>query len=191
MISYPYRFFQIAGIVLLLSGCSPLGTQTGPPIASPPASAFLLEADVFPKGWVPSPEDEKGEIVAGRDFHLPTVAGHAYQEIHRRPNDWLASEKYKVYLEGEINVRKFAPPPEITFHSKIADEYYFACGVDRIPSCGMVARYHNYFVFFYFDLFTKEQPEGLTYAEIEHVLEAFEAKVTDLFSVPAEATSVK
>lgn len=76
----------------------------------------------------------------------------------------------------------FAAPPQITFQSKIADEYYFACGVDIISSCGMVARYHNYFVFLYFDLATKEQPGGLTYSEIEHVLEAFEAKVIDLFS---------
>jgi hypothetical protein len=176
--------------MLFLAGCGPRGTQADPPVASPSASAFLLDSTVFPEGWV-GDTSKMSETLGDRDFSKPGVAGHAFQEIYRYPNDWSASQKYKVYLEGEINVRKFTPPPEITFRSKIADEYYFACGVDLIPSCAMVARYHNYFVFFYFDLYTKEQPEGLTYAEIEHVLEALEARVTNLFSVPTETTPIK
>ena len=189
MTSYANRFFQTTWITILLAGCSIFETQPSISIASPPANAFLLEADVFPKRWV-SFSDENGTIVAGRSFGIANEPGKAFQEVYRRPNDNEASMKYKVYLRGEFN-KSFASTPEITFQSKIADEYYFACGVDVVPSCGMLARYHNYFVYFYFDLSTKEEPGGLTYSEIEHVLEALEAKVSNALSISTNPTPTK
>lgn len=200
MITRLNYFFHIIVIVFLLVSCAPARTQSNPSVESPAASAFLLNVDVFPEGWVlsPSSPSDETEIYGTRDFGNPNVAGHSFQDIFRRPNDWSASDKYKVYLEGEFNTSTehqpsvpYTPPPEITFRSKIADEYYFACGVEMIASCKMIARYHNYFVFFFFDLDTKEQPGGLTYGEIEHVLEAFEAKVTVLFKITSEVTPIK
>jgi hypothetical protein len=171
--------------------------QPNTPVPTIPSSAFLLDVNVFPNGWA-SESDEKGVIVAGRDFYLPNAPGHSFQEIYRRPNDKKASEKFKVYLDGEFNVSAkyqpavpFAPPPEIAFKSKIADEYYFACGVDQAPQCKLLARYRNYFVFFYFDLSTNESPGGLTYSEIEYVLEALEAKASNALSASPDTTSTK
>jgi hypothetical protein len=181
MMSYTNRFFRIAWIAILLTGCNLYSSQSKTPVVvSPPASAFLLDSDVFPKGWT-FESDEQGVIVAGRDFYLPNASGHSFQEVFRRPSENEASKKYKVYLEGEFN-KSFTSTPEITFKSKIADEYYFACGVDVVPSCKMLARYHNYFVYFYFDLITNKEPGGLTYSEIEHVLKALESKVSDAFN---------
>ncbi|MCS7017412.1 MAG: hypothetical protein NZM42_15015 [Gemmatales bacterium] len=89
------------------------------------------------------------------------------------------------YTESEVRrpFVPFAPPAEITFESQIADEYYFACGVDVVHQCQMLARYRNYFVYFYFDVTTQQDPGGLTYAEIERVLRALEDKVAALLNV--------
>ena len=188
MIRYLYCCLKITGIVFLLAGCA-----SGPTVAvaSPSPREFLLGADVFPAGWDgPSfSQDEESEVMSTRSFYKPNEVGHAYQDIYRRSNDWSASDQYKTYLESDF--KSLVPPAEIAFRSKIADEYYFACGVDLVTTCRMIARYHNYFVYFYFDLSTKEQPGGLTYAQIEHVLEAFENRVTTLFRVQSTATPVK
>lgn len=95
----------IAGIALFLAGCSLPGIQPSAPLASPPASAFLLGIDVFPKRWAYY-SDEKGEIVARRFFGIRDEPGQAFQEVYRRSNDQEASEKYKVYLEGEFSISK-------------------------------------------------------------------------------------
>jgi len=192
MMSYTSRFLQVALIAIILTGCNLSRLQSKTPVAaSPPASAFLLDSDVFPRGWT-FESDEQGVIVAGRDFYLPNAYGHSFQEVFRRPNDNEASKKYKTYLSGEFNVSgarqpaiPFVPPPEITFKSNIANEYYFACGVDVIPQCKMLARYRNYFVYLYLNLSTNTEPGGLTYSEIEHVLEALESKVSDAFNISA------
>lgn len=188
MRAHLHCFFQQMLILFLLVGCTTFGAQSSQPVASPAAAAFLLGIDAFPKGWVSSIY-EQSEFVGGQDFYKPKIAGHAFQDIYRHPNDGSASDKYRIYLESEFKVSTvrqpfvpFAPPPEVRFQSKVADEYYFACGIEMIASCKMIARYRNYFVFFYFELATKEQ-SGLTYAEIEHVLEAFETKVNALFSI--------
>jgi hypothetical protein len=197
MISNLYRLFTIIGTTFLLVGCSIFKLQPSVPVPTIPASAFLLEADVFPKKWV-SFSDESGVMVAGRSFGIPNAPGQVFQEVYRRPNNKKASEKFEVYLEGEFNVSikyqpavPFAPPLEIPFKSKIADEYYFACGVNEVPQCKMLARYRNYFVFFYFDLSTKESLGGLTYSEIEHVLESLESKVSEALSASTDATPTK
>lgn len=182
------HFFQIAGVAILLAGCNLYTAQPKTSVSSTPASAFLLDASVFPTGWV-SYSDDPGTIVAGRDFGIANVPGHSFQEVYRRPSNDDASKKYKVYLAGEFNVSgthqpavPFALPGEITFKSKIADEYYFACGVDVIPQCKMLARYQNYFVFLYFDVSTKKSLGGLTYPEIERVLESLEIKVSNVLN---------
>jgi hypothetical protein len=180
-----------------LVGCNTVSSQPSTSATQIPASAFLLGSNVFPSGWK-FESSEDGIIVAGRDFYLPKAYGHSFQEIYRRPNDNEASKKFKVYLEGEFNVsgthqpaQPFSLPPEITFKSKIADEYYFACGIDVIPQCKMLARYQNFFVFLYFDLSTKNELGGLTYTEIQRVLEALEAKASDLLSDSNNITPTK
>lgn len=184
-----FRFLQSIIALLLLASCSIL--QSSMPAESAPANALLLEPDVFPNGWT-FESDEMGVIVAGRDFYLPNAYGHSFQEIYQRPSNYQAHQKFKTYLEGEFNVSiedqssvPFTSPSEITFKSQIADEYYFACGVNEIPQCKMLARYQNYFAFFYFELATTE-PGGLTYSEIEDVLEAFEAKVSEALNISSE-----
>ena len=162
-------------------------------LVPPRASALLLEVDVFPKRWSAF-SDENGTIVATRSYYIPHEPGQVFQEVYRRPTAEDASEKFKEYLSGSFNESKirqpfvpFSPPPEITFQSQIADEYYFACGVDEAPQCKMLARYRNYFVYFYFDVSIEESRGGLTYPEIVTVLEALEAKVLSVLSNSIDA----
>lgn len=168
----------------------------------PPMSAddLLLDVDAFPEGWNSSPcdtnlckQDSSGITAAERDFYLPNIPGHVYQEVFHFPDDGQAKDKFAVYMSGNFNeadVRQpfvpFTPPPEITFKSKIADEYYLACGIDVIPQCKLLSRYENYFVYFYFDLSTGEERGGLTYSQIEKVLEALEVHASNKLIIVAE-----
>lgn len=86
---------------------------------------------------------------------------------------------------------RFAPPAEISFQSKVADEFYMACGWWRWAYCEVIARYRNYVV----DLRMDQQAElegnksyGLTYAEVETIIKAMDAKFAEaLDSLPTPA----
>jgi|CXWL01.1.fsa_nt_gi hypothetical protein len=195
--------WQFMWVLIIAVACNTLNVQMSTPVASIPAIDFLLEANMLPAGWEASPCDTSlcrdgggGDTAAERDFYLPNAPGHALQEVYRFSDERAASDKFKVYMEGNFNeseVRQpfvpFAPPQEITFKSQVADEYYFACGVDVIPQCKMLARYQNYFVYFYFDHATEQEPGGLTYAEIERVLEALEGKVAALLTASSASAT--
>ena len=193
---YIFLLWQFTLGLLVAIGCNVTSRSTSTPIASIPAMAFLLEANVFPDSWKASLCDTRlcrdgdgGNTAAERDFYLPNASGHAFQEVYRFSDERVAGDKFKVYKDANFNESRihqpfvpFTPPPEITFESQIADESYFACGVDVVPQCKMLARYRNYFVYFYFDHVTEDEPGGLTYTEIEQILKALDDKVIALLN---------
>jgi hypothetical protein len=64
--------------------------------------------------------------------------------------------------------------------------------VDVIPQCKLLARYRNYVVFFYFAHAVEGDPNGgLTYLEIEHVLETLETQVSNVLSTSTDTTPAK
>jgi hypothetical protein len=182
----------------LMTNCSRVTEPQKPPSDSVSASALLLEPISFPDGWAGSPCDTSlcrqgggGVTAAERDFYRAEAPGHVLQEVYRFLDNQAASHKFSVYRatdfdkpEMSFHYEPLAPPPEISFRSQIADEYYFACGVEDVPLCRMVARYRNFFVYIYFDHATEKNAGGLTYSQIEHVLEALETKVAQALDIP-------
>jgi hypothetical protein len=98
-----------------------------------------------------------------------------------------AQTKFQTYREVEFRElqspnRTFRPPPEITYRSPIADEYYLGCGIDEVPACRAIMRYGNYFIYFYFDI-DDGQGDGLKMEEVEPILRAMDARVTSVLGV--------
>ena len=73
----------------------------------------------------------------------------------------------------------FEPPAEFSFQSRVADESYLACGWLRGAQCYVMVRYRNYVTYVILDLegeYEGRVSRGLTYEEIEAVVEAMDAK---------------
>jgi hypothetical protein len=175
-------------LLFFLVGCSGINQSH---MKKVPSKNLLVDISSFPEGWQDTGCTtllcrKSGGVTAARNRYFnPSAAGSAYEEVFRFPDEKGASKKFAVYRNGNFNpspVRSpfvpFVPPEDITFKSKIADEYYLACGMDVISECSMLARYDNYFVYFFFAHWISENPEGLTSSEIQKVLEDLEEKVS-------------
>jgi hypothetical protein len=182
-----YGPLMVVLAILLLCGCT---TSQQNKKESVLATALLLDEKSFPPGWVTDPEDNNGEAYADRTFEGvgSKTPGVSFEEVYVFLTEQGAKKKYTEYVNGEFNqspVRSpfvaFKPPAEINYKSKIADEYYFVCGVDVVPRCELLLRYRNYFILFNFDHATDDYPYGLTYPQIEKVLADLETKLTTEF----------
>lgn len=190
--------WQLIAVLLLTVACNTLSAPTNSPVVSIPAIDFLLEAETFPSGWIATPCDTSlcrnggnGDTAAERFFYLPQAPGQALQEAYRFSSEKTASSKFNVYLESSLgSLSEPFIPSDIQSGSQVADEYYFACGFDdKIPQCQLLGRYRNYFVYFYFDLATKQDPGGLSSAEIEKVLQALETRASNLLNSSSGSTT--
>lgn len=161
-------------------------------MSSPPARNLLLDAKAFPKNWEVDPCEpdcsrREGETKALRVFGIVDVPGHVIQDVFRLESVEAAQTKFQTYREVEFRElqspnRTFRPPPEITYRSPIADEYYLGCGIDEVPACRAIMRYGNYFIYFYFDI-DDGQGDGLKMEEVEPILRAMDARVTSVLGV--------
>ncbi len=79
---------------------------------------------------------------------------------------------------------EFSPPPELSFQSQVADEFYLACGWDVWAYCEVVARYRNYTLELNLPLEAEYQGrirQGLTYREMDAALKAMDNEFQEFF----------
>lgn len=188
----------MAILILLGTGCTGLlGAPTVTPLPDVPAWHLLLDTKAFPKDWEADPctlsPDCFGENKAYRNFGIVGVPGNVLQNVLRYGDGEGAKAKFRVYREGAFRKShnepstEYLPPPEITYRSPIADEYYLACGVDVIPACKAVFRYANYFVYFYFDI-DEGKGNGLKIEQVEPILRAMDEKASSVLGIPLPKT---
>lgn len=183
------RLIMILLITQVACGLQP--TPTPLPGWYNDARELFLEESAFPPGW-------QIELQLETDTH--PRANHVHREFSKLPNSggvsqdiWRAytvadaEEKYvelrqsqfQPRLPPEEMVAPWEPPDEIAFQSTIADEYYLACGWEEWAYCQYLARYRNYVTYLRLDRqaeMGERQSQGLTYAEIEAVLKAVDAR---------------
>ena len=193
-----------AGILLVLlvfaAGCSVPGFYyrgPSPPGWRSPVFNLLLDESAFPTGWQIDLEFPKDRIMdptvnhVGREWWNPNKgSAGVIQSIWRAYSVKDAKEKYTELRRSPILLGsyvpspydfyiEFHPPSELRFQSQAADEFYVACGWVIWSYCEAIARYRNYVVAINLDLeadYQVDVSQGLTYAEIDKVLEAMDAK---------------
>mgnify|MGYP000477655184 CR=1 FL=1 len=180
-------------MVLLGPGCTSVrfsGEGTPLPLSNIPAWHLLINADTFPEGWEADPCAPTDRLCfsgthALRTFGRVAIPGHVIQQVYRFNSIEAAQAKFQRVWEVDFRPRQppnmqFAPPPEITYRSPSADEYYFGCGVDRVPGCKALFRYGNYYIEFYFDLDEyrgyglDDEGDGLRLEQVEPILRAMD-----------------
>ncbi len=186
---YVYSIIQ----VLLINACLFGSTTNETKEKSVPASDLLVDVSVFPEGWSSSIctssdcRKDGGITSAEGDYYVKGQEGHVFEEVYRFTTTDDAINLYNSYYKGETkkpDVREpfeeFTSPKEVHFESKFAEKGDLVCGVDVIPQCKYFAQYENYFIYFYFDHAIEKGDGGLTYDEIEIVLEEFEGKIESI-----------
>jgi len=199
-------------LFLILPAC---GTYDRLSIVSTPpgwrslVSDLLLDDGAFPEGWVrerDSPKDSLNDPTINHVYRSwwGQAKGHGgvEQSIWRAYKIADAEELYedlrgRQFLEGytpppDESYAEFRPPHEINFQSKIADEFYIACGWRAWGYCQVLARYRNYVTYMKLDLdgqYKGYTTIGLTYLEIETILNAMDAKFAEFLSAFPLATS--
>jgi hypothetical protein len=182
-------------MTLVVTSCS---TTVAPTVESPPGwyddvrELFVGEA-AFPDGWRAQLYQETGVDPRAnhvhRRFSNPPIAGIVSQDIWRAYTTVEAERKYDKLRASQFKPSRslypgttfvpFEPPAEISFQSQVADEVYLACGWIGWAFCQVIARYRNYVVYMRLDReaqFEGNHSSGLTYAEIEAVVGAMDAK---------------
>jgi len=189
-------------VTIIVMGCQATRvwepTPTPPPGWRSPVSTLLVEDNAFPEGWVrarefPDTPDPTINHVYRRWWGKARGAGAADQAIWRAYTIEDAREKYTELRQQSMLLPdytpspwefyvEFKPPPEIGFRSQIADEFYLACGWLYGAECHVIARYRNYVSFISLDLEAEYEGHttvGLTYPEIETVVQAMDAKFAE------------
>lgn len=190
-------------IVVMISGCNSTGaTSTPPPGWRVPVNNLFVEVSAFPKSWAvgySTPKDKGDDPTINHVFREWQGQGRVWQNIWRAyaisdaedlfddmrdsqfaPNSTL--EPYAVFKD-------FTPPDQFGFTSQIADEYYFACGVWGSSYCEIVARYRNYVTNVHLPLKSEiENDGGLTYGEMEIILEGMDQQFLEFFETLDQQT---
>ncbi len=194
----------VAFVILIMIGCRviPIWGPTPTPLPGwrSPVSALLVDDSAFPKGWVrvrefpvtPDPtinhvyrkwwgqawgDARTADQAIWRAYTIED-AQEKYKELRRQP---MLLQTYTPKPWDEVYI-EFRPPPEIGFRSQVADEFYLACGWLEVAQCHVIARYRNYVTYMVLDLEAQYEGHinhGLTYAEIETVLRAMDAKFAE------------
>lgn len=173
----------------------PISTPTALPGWSDNVRELFVDVSALPTGWSAELQSERDYPQANhaqRAFSNPPATGLVSQDIWRAYTTADAEEKYAELRQSQFQPRlapeemvaPWEPPEEINFQSDIADEYYLACGWEEWAYCQYLARYRNYVTYLRLDRQAKmdtHRSEGLTYAEIETVLEAADAKFGTTF----------
>jgi len=203
------------GMSLIISIAFLVGCQNASPTPIPLpgwnflVSDLLLEENSFPEGWERIRDHPQGSLTD------PTI-GYVYrswwgkaqgygktdQAIWRATSiadskahyDELRGSQFEPshpLALGTVFV-PFKPPTEIDFQSKVADEFYLACGWWDWAYCEVIGRYGNYVVEMGLDLeaeYEGHSTHGLTYAEIETVVEAMDTRFAEFLEAFPLSTS--
>lgn len=178
--SHCWQYLCISIAILLVVGCARfVGSSTPASLPNIPARDLLLDAQAFPKGWgvgscAPDCSRSEGEVYAERSFYITGVPGHVLQSVFRLDDVEAAKAKFQSYRE--VDFKTLTPPPEITYRSFLADEYYLGCGIAAVPACRAILRYGNYFIAFYFDI-DSGKGDGLQIADVEPILRTIDRRV--------------
>ncbi len=195
------KYIILLLFVALMLACVrlPFVKQTPTPLPGwrSPVYQLLLEDSSFPEGWkdeFPN-ETEKDPTIN----HVYRIWGRGYlpgtveQSIQRAYTEERAIKTYQN-LQSQFTPTPsvfddvFIPlesPEEVSFVSEVADEWKFACGWQTIPFCVLIARYRNYTTEMRLALETEdilnpgELTDGLTYLEIENVLQEVDLKFSE------------
>lgn len=188
--------------LMLQVACGIATTPTPLPGWYDDARQLFVEESAFPPGWQAHLFQETDVHPRANHVHRrygnPPSVGIVSQDIWRAYTVADAEEKYtelrqsqfQPRLPAEEMVAPWEPPDEIAFQSIVADEYYLACGWEEWASCQYLARYRNYVTYLRLDRqaeMEERQSQGLTYAEIEAVLKAVDAKFSEaLNEIPGQ-----
>jgi hypothetical protein len=195
------KIFLLTLFFLMAISCQqiPLGSPTSTPLPAWRLAVYhlLLDDNTFPEGWeVFFPEDTAKDPTINHVFRIwgrKTISGSVEQIVMRAYTIENAKNAYHD-LQSEFTPTPsafdnifipFGTPTDISFASQIADEWHFACGWKTIPYCLLTARYRNYVTYLMFPLEVEhiEYPgratNGLTYEEIEVLLQSVDAKFSD------------
>jgi len=159
-------------------------------------SELFVDESAFPEGWhVEFPEDTVTDPTVNhvyRSWGRKHISGTVDQQIWRAYTIADAKEKYAELRNSQFQPSRplhpsttfveFEPPAEVSFRSQVADEFYLACGWWDWAYCQVVARYRNYVVLMRLAReaeFQEHYTHGLTYAEIEAVVRAMDAKFVE------------
>jgi hypothetical protein len=161
---------------------------------SPTDYLFLTEDDL-PEGWqsnspVPTAEPDPTINANAREWYQVGSSITVYQIIWRSYTIEDAQVHYLDRYKNEFRVPQppipayrhyceFTPPVEITFRSKVANEFYLACGSLDISYCEVLARYRNYVTILRIDAkldCNNDSQEGLPYSEIEKIIRAMDSR---------------
>lgn len=201
----------MAVVLTLMVGASCASRTARPPLAPMPripARDLLLDDQAFPEDWDVHPCEPdcrrlEGATHAERSLYIIGVPGHAIQDVSRLESVEAARAKFQTYrrvvfrkkLPPQVPSSEFLPPPEIHYRSRIADDYYFGCGVDIVPACRAIARYGQYFVYFFFNVDRGAadgeiiESEGLKIEEVEPILRALDERVATRLGILLPAPS--
>jgi len=193
MVNRPQIAFA-AFLAILMTSCQ---TASTPPVGwRSPVYQLLIDDSALPVNWT----FEATESITSTDpatNHVSRSWIHgtniAWESIWRAYTIDDAKEKYnelsqefeapRISTDGHIYV-DFLVPAEISFRSSVADEYNLACGWWDRPYCLVIARYRNYVVKLRIDQkaeFDGVQADGMTYAEIETLIRAMDAKFVEFY----------
>ena len=184
-------------MILGLIGCRSIENYISP---SPPGweqdvKDLMVEESAFPSGWQVDigleVDDYPRNNHAHREFWLIETSDSASQDIYRGYTENDAQRRFDDLMDSQFVPKRqlpptdfylpFEPPPEITFQSKEADDFYLACGWWAFAYCQVVARYQNYVVYLRLDHETTYEghyTNGLTYQQMEKIIEAMDAKIS-------------
>jgi hypothetical protein len=111
------------------------------------------------------------------------------QHIYRIYSIEAATAYYKRIYDVDFNKTPAPPhtpfirPPEVSYRSPIADDYFLGCGLDEVPACRALFRYRNFVIEFYMDI-DAGRGDGLNIIEVEPVLRAMDARASEVLGIP-------
>ena len=144
-----------------------------PALLTVAAGQLLIQVDPFPARWeieppCPDPCQDAALTKASRTFLRPNEVGVAIQDTFR----FATSAEAYAYWDKIRSVYDLDVAAELRYRSRYADDEASGCGINRIPICRTVTRYHNVVSVWYFTLDDgiKDYSAGLFLEEVDQVL---------------------
>lgn len=180
---------------LIAVSCSLLPEPTPTPLPGwyRDARELLVPESAFPGEWRVHLYKEANVHPRANHVHRELGRGNrpgiAVQDVWRSYTTGSAKAHYDELRQGEFHPSEplpayavfieFEPPTEISVESRVADEFFLACGWWTVAVCKVVARYRNYVVLMRLPHEAEvdgHHTDGLTYGEIETVVRAMDAR---------------
>jgi hypothetical protein len=155
-------------------------------------SQLFMDDNAMPDGWKREADRPKGSFTDVAINHVyrgwrnaKEHTGGIEQSIWRSYVDSDAKKRFASQLLNQYGPpstpgpsTKYVPfvtPKELTFQSKVADQFYVACGWYDYPKCIALARYRNY-VTEVIASWKTDGEGGMTLEEVNAVLKNMDAK---------------